>query len=172
MSARIKFVLLIGFLTFFFGFAAGATLNYYLLLINHPLVLEYRASLTFVSAVIGDGIVLPIMNMLIADYFYTNKRQLTSDTKFLALIIGILVTLYFHISQALSGLVNWAMPEVWRWNILGFWHAIYMLSVASFISAFYLVCIKNYAKKGLPIQIFLVTAGLTCFFVLLRLDYV
>lgn len=168
-----EIVVATGFLTFFFGFGAGAILNFYLLAINNPLVTEYRSVLTYSSAILGDGIILPIINMVAMAYFLKNREYLVVTTLRLALVVGLVITLYFNISQAVNGIVNWAMPQPWQWNFIGLWHAIYMLLVASFLSLFYLVTIRVLAReKELPSSVLLVTLGLVIFFLLLRLDYI
>ena len=116
-----QFIAITGFATFFFGFGAGAILNLYLLAINSPLVIQFRSSLMFVSSILGDGIILPICNMLIASSLIKNKEYISRLKIGLSLFCGLLVTLYFHITQALQGLVNWTMPAPWQWNFLGIW---------------------------------------------------
>lgn len=162
----------VGAATVFFGFLAGAIVNYYLLSINSPLVTTFRASLTYISAIIGDGIILPIVNMIIASFLLVNKKQVTKNIFHMALVFGLGITLYFHITQAMTGLVNWTMPTPWHWNILGVWHAGYMFSVSSLISCFYLVVIKMTKQKMSVVkEVILVTVGIALFLVLLRLDY-
>ena len=163
----------VGFLTFFFGFGAGAVLNLYLLTIGHPLVTHLRSTLSYKSAIIGDGIVLPIVNMIAVSYLLKNSEYVSKRMVQLAMLIGGFVTIWFHMNQAVQGLVNWAMPTPWHWNLLGIWHALYMLAVASLLSLFYLVTIKvTREEKDVPLQPILVTAGIIVFFILLRLDYI
>lgn len=162
----------IGIATFFFGFGAGAILNLYLLAINSPLVLHFRSSLMFISSILGDGIILPFVNMLIALSLFKNQGFIGRLTVILSLFFGFLVTLYFHLVQAMQGLVNWAMPTPWHWNFLGVWHALYMLVVASFLSLYFLVLIKTIKKtKKIPNEAFWVVGFIIIFFVLLKLDY-
>src|SRR5262249_51723698 len=90
-----------------------------------------------------------------------------------ALLLGLAVTAYFHIVQAVRGLVNWTMPEPWHWNALGVWHALYMLSVASLLSLFYVVVIAAALDGEFMLRYALFApAGIVAFFALLRLDYV
>ena len=162
----------VGFVTFFFGFGAGALLNLYLLASNHPLVTEFRSTLTYTSAVIGDGVLLPLVNMVAVAFLLKNARYIGKELFQGALLLGIAITVWFHVSQAVQGLINWAMPTPWHWNILGFWHAIYMFSVASLLSLFYLISIKVMKEeKEVSMQVMVVTAGLLAFFILLHLDY-
>lgn len=168
-----KFILGVGFATFFFGFGAGAVLNLYLLAINSPLVLQFRSSLMFVSSILGDGIILPVVNMLMVSNLIKNKEYISRLKVVLSLLFGLAITLYFHITQAIQGLVNWTMPKPWEWNFLGVWHALYMLVVASLISLFYIVLTLYIAKfKRFTKEAVLVTLGIVLFIILLRLDYI
>lgn len=162
----------IGAATFFFGFGAGALFNLYLIFIGSPVVSTLRTSLTYKSAIFGDGIVLPIVNMTAVLFLIQQSVYLGKPTFILAVIGGTLVTAYFHINQAVRGLVNWAMPAPWQWNGLGLWHAIYMFAVATFLCLFYIVFLKYlHHKKKIPYHFWIVTVGIILFFFLLRLDY-
>ncbi len=165
-------IISVGAATFFFGFGAGALYNYYLILTDSPIVATLRTSLTFKSAIFGDGIILPVVNMTAAYFLINHKKYLTKTILGYALISGGFVTAYFNITQAVKGLVNWAMPTPWHWNLLGLWHAIYMYCVASFLVYFYFTSIKVVVKeKRFPLQLFFVTIGMVVFFILLDLDY-
>lgn len=190
---------LVGFFTFFFGFAIGALINLYLIFIESPLVTTFRAALSFKSTIFGDGIILPVINM-VAAYFLTVYRKFLN--KFIiinSLIFGIIITSIFHILQATLGFVNWSMPEPWKWNLLGIFHAMYMFTITTFLSLFYRLSLKVFFKDELsphsihPIsfgdckkrgfeflpkgnkkiswEIVIVTLGLTLFLILLYFDY-
>lgn len=168
-----KIIALVGLATFFFGFGAGALLNLYLLTIHSPLVVSLRSSLTYKSAIFGDGIILPIVNMMAMAFLFRYKEFVSKKFIRISLICGLLITTYFHVSQAVNNLVNWAMPSPWHWNALGVWHALYMFAVASFLSLFYMVAFKATKKsKKAARDAALVTLGIMVFFILLRLDYV
>lgn len=161
-----------GAATFFFGFGAGALFNLYLIYINSPTISGLRTSLTFKSAIYGDGIVLPVINAIATLFLLRNIRYITRKTLALALLWGVLITAYFHIRQALGGLVNWAMPSPWHWNLLGLYHGVYMYSVASFLTLFYFTTFKVINKeKRVPVQFTIITLGMIIFFALLEYDY-
>lgn len=169
----LKVVLGVGLATFFFGFGAAAALNLYLLVIHSNLVLQFRSSLNYISSILGDGIILPIVNMLVASFLLKNREIISKLGIALTLISGLTITLYFNIVQAAEGLVNWSMPTPWHWNFLGIWHALYMFAVASLLSLFYISLIL-YARRyrKLPWQsAVVITIGILIFFTLLRLDY-
>ena len=165
-------VIFTGIATFFFGFGAGAAVNWYLNKIKSPLVADLRGSLNYISSIIGDGILLPIVNMVIVAFLLQERALINNQVWWISLTLGLLVTAYFHIVQAVRGLVNWTMPTPWHWNILGVWHAIYMFSVASLISMFFVVVVLAAMASHAPwLAIGVVAAGIVAFFVLLRLDY-
>jgi hypothetical protein len=129
--------------------------------------------LNYQSSVFGDGIIVPIVNMFAAYFILENKEFLRRKTLRNAILLGFLITIYFHLNQAIRGLVNWAMPAPWKWNELGAFHAGYMLLATSFISLFYLVLIKYVRRnRTLPREALIVTMGIIIFLILLRLDYI
>lgn len=165
-------IILTGLATFFFGFGASAILNLYLIAVNSPLIKDLRSSLSFKSSIYGDGIVLPIVNMIMVAFLYKKKEFVRKNTLIAGFFGGLLVTIYFYINQALQGLTNWTMPTPWHWNFLGLWHAIYMFSVASLITLFFIVWVLALRKqKKLYREVYFVTAGIIFFLLLLRFDY-
>ena len=165
-------ILLTGFATFFFGFGAGAILNLYLLAINSPLVLNFRGSLTFISSILGDGIILPVINMIAVSFLLKNKQFVNRLTIILGLISGLLITIYFHLVQGIEGLVNWSMPTPWHWNFLGLWHMIYMFLVTSLLSLYFVVFVKYIKKNGkIGKEAIFIILGIIIFFALLKFDY-
>lgn len=173
LSRKHKFYILgVGLGTFFFGFGAAALLNLYFLMIRSPLVLNFRSSLNFISSILGDGIILPVVNMLIVLFIIKNLALMSRVNIILGTVLGFFITIYFYITQAVKGLVNWSMPTPWHWNFLGVWHFFYMLSVASLISFYFLLLIKKITKdKVLPKDAFIIIGGIVIFLILLKLDY-
>lgn len=167
------FVLGIGIATFVFGFAAGAMLNLYLILTHSSFFGNLRTSLDYKSSIFGDGIIIPIVNMFALWFILKNNAVIKKKMVQTSVFFGFLITLYFHISQAMRGLVNWAMPTPWHWNALGVFHGIYMFSAFSFVSLFYITLAKYMKKnKTLPREALIVTIGGIIFLILLRLDYI
>ena len=165
-------IILTGLATFFFGFGAGAILNLYLISVNSPLVAQFRSSLSYISSIYGDGILLPVVNMVMVAFLYKSKQFVDRGTLIAGLTGGLIITAYFHVTQALNGIVNWTMPTPWHWNFLGLWHALYMLAVTSLITAFYVVSVLSIRKnKKIPGEIYIVTLGIVIFLLLLRFDY-
>jgi hypothetical protein len=167
-----KIIWLTGLATFFFGFGAAALLNIYLYAVRSPLVLNFRSSLNFISSILGDGLVLPVVNMLIVSHLVSNHKYVSKLTIILGSLMGLLITIYFHVTQAMKGLVNWSMPTPWHWNLLGLWHFFYMLSVTSLLSFYFVVSILEIRQnKKLPKNFIVVVLGIIFFLTLLKLDY-
>ncbi len=80
-----------GVATFVFGFGAGAALNLYLIVVRSPLTTEFRGSLNYVSSVVGDGIVLPIVNMVIVSFLLSHRESIDGTTVTLAVGLGIVI---------------------------------------------------------------------------------
>lgn len=166
-------VLATGFATFFFGFGAGAVFNWYLIRVDSPLIAEHRGSLNYVSSIVGDGVLLPLVNMVIVSFLMAHHASIDRMTLIVAVTLGIAITAYFHLVQAIRGLVNWTMPRPWRWNALGAFHAAYMLGAASLLGLFYAVVAASALARDRDVvpTAAVVTTGVVCFCVLLRLDY-
>lgn len=172
-SKQKYFVLGTGVATFVFGFAAGAILNIYLILTHSSVFGNLRTSLDYKSSIFGDGFILPIINMFAMWFILQNSEVIKEKNIKFSLLSGLLITLYFHVNQAARGLVNWAMPTPWHWNLLGAFHFIYMLLGFSFVSLFYITLAKYMKKhKTIPMEGLVVTIGGIIFLVLLRLDYI
>ncbi len=165
-------LILTGISTFFFGFGAGAILNLYLIAINSPLVASLRSSLSFKSSIYGDGILLPIVNMIMVGFLYKKSELINKKNLGQGFFGGVLITAWFHVNQAINGLVNWTMPTPWNWNALGLWHAVYMFAVTSLISLFVIISVVSFKRdKNIEKEIVFVLLGLIAFLILLRLDY-
>jgi len=165
-------VLAVGLATFVFGLLAGALLNLLLLARGDPMVHELRTTLTYRSAIFGDGLLLPVVNMAATSYLARHRRAFGWTLLLLAFVLGAAMTGYFHVMQATNDLVNWSMPMPWHWNGIGLVHALYMFAVVSWLWLFLLVVIRVAERPtALPREAGVVVAGLVLFLWLLRLDY-
>ena len=122
----------------FWVHAAG---HVWLLWRGNQLVREHRATLAFRSALVGDSLLLPIINVLL-------DRQLSewndgpscprARRKRLArsLLAGVGCTALIHTIQGTMKLTNWTMPRPWRWNAMGYYHALYMAGQFTILAYF------------------------------------
>jgi len=161
-----------GIATLVFGLLIGALLNLYLVATGDPMVQQTRTILSYRSAILGDGLVLPVVNMAATSYLARQRRHLGKNLVLAALLLGAALTLYVHGMQAASELVNWGMPTPWHWNGVGLLHAVYMLTVVSWLLLFLLVVVKVADRPtAVPREAGIVLVGVAVFLFLLRLDY-
>jgi hypothetical protein len=165
-------VVAVGLGTAIFGVLVAIVLNLYLLAQGDPLVLYQRTVLSYRSALLGDGILLPIANMAAASFLVRKRSEVTRHTLLVALVFSICLTGCVHAYQATHELVNWSMPVPWHWNAIGVWHAAYMAAVATWLALFVLVLVKTAGQTAEAIKTARVVALCVLFFLLLvALDY-
>lgn len=137
----------VGIATLFFGFLAGALFNVYLVATGDPLVQQLRTVLSYRSAILGDGLLLPIANMAAAAALAKRQHEVSRPAVLIAILFGVTITGCVHAFQATHELVNWSMPTPWHWNAIGLWHAAYMGSVISWLALFLLVMAKSPGRQ-------------------------
>src|SRR5207237_10131580 len=77
--------------------------NVWMLLIDHPLIKHHRPTLTFRSAIIGDGLILPFVNVVMMKSLSRWRPRLSARTAALPILGGSAVSLMFHIGQGRGG---------------------------------------------------------------------
>ncbi len=121
---------------------------------SNPLVRDYKATLAYRSALLGDSTLLPLVNVLLdrqLDAWGDGPRGGQGGRLVRSVLAGIGMTLAIHIYQAAQGLTNWTMPRPWRWNTLGYYHALYMASNASLVAYFCAVAAIRARANGLRV---------------------
>ncbi len=153
---------------------SGGT-NVWMLITGNPLIKQYRPTLTFRSAIFGDGIILPFINVLIIRSFVRWQPKLSGRTALLPILGGSAVSLLFHVAQGRGGLVNWTMPRPWRWNLLGYYHFIYMATQFSYMLLYFAQLAGRWRQGDLTDDqkrdLTLILANLGLFGLLLYTDY-
>ena len=123
--------------TVFFGFLVQALGNVYLRWRADPIVTEYRATLSYTSAVIGDGVLIPMVNVFITSQLAFWRRRPAVSEVALAILAGGLITALVHLFQAVNHLLNWTMTAPFQWTLLGYYHAAFMWAEISFVLFFW-----------------------------------
>jgi hypothetical protein len=153
---------------------SGGT-NLVMLATGNPLIKKYRPTLTFRSAYIGDGIILPIVNVLIMRSLVRWKPQLMSKQARLAVPGGPAISLLFHITQGSQGMVNWTMTRPWRWNLLGYYHFVYMATQFSYMVLYVAEFLKRLSSDEVDTSqkrdAALIAGNMALFALLLATDY-
>ena len=123
--------------TLFFGFMVQAAGNVYLNWRDDPLVSEYRATLTYTSAVIGDGLLIPLANVFITSQLVAWRRKPRMAEIGGAILGAGLITVAVHLYQAVNALLNWTMTRPFEWTGLGYYHALFMWTEMSLVIFFW-----------------------------------
>jgi hypothetical protein len=166
LTAAVTFVAALG--------VSGGT-HAVMLSMQHPLIKRHRATLTFRSAIIGDGVILPIVNVLMMRSFVRWKPRMGGTPSAVAIPAGSGISLLFHLAQGSQGMVNWTMTRPWRWNWLGYYHFVYMATQFSYMALYMAELVKRWRageidgsqKRDLAI----IAANMALFGVLLATDY-
>ena len=112
------------------GVSGGTHL--WMILTRNPLIKEHKATLEFRSAVIGDGVILPVVSVLMMRGLRAWGSRLGRRSVVSSLLAGLLFTSAVHVGQVQNKMVNWTMPEPGKWNALGIYHMGYMASQFAF----------------------------------------
>ena len=123
--------------TVFFGFLVQAAGNVYLRLTADPIVTHYRTTLSYTSAVVGDGILVPIVNVFVTGQLLEWRRRPGLSEVALSVLAGGIVTSIVHAYQAVNDLRNWTMTAPFEWTPLGYYHAAFMWTEMSVIIFFW-----------------------------------
>ena len=162
-------------ITFAAALGVSGGTNVVMLLTGNDLIKKHRPTLTFKSAIIGDGLILPFVNVLMMRSFLRWKPSLSLGTALPAIVGGSAVSLAFHIAQGRGGMVNWTMTKPWRWNLLGYYHFIYMATQFSYMLLYFLQLAGHWRKgdveSGDKVDLALIVTNLAAFGGLLAWDY-
>lgn len=123
--------------TLFFGFLIQAAGSAYLRWTADPIVLHYRTTLSYTSALVGDAFLLPIVNVFITSQLALWRRRPHPAEIVGALLGAALLTVGVHLYQAANALLNWTMLEPYSWTPLGYLHAAFMFAELSFVLFFW-----------------------------------
>lgn len=164
-----------GLATFAAALGVSGGTNVWMLITRNPLIKAHRPTLTFRSAIFGDGLILPFVNMLMMRSLRRWQPRLSPSTALLPVIGGSAISLMFHIGQGRGRLVNWTMPRPWHWNLLGYYHFVYMATQFSYMLLYFTQLAGRWRKRELtPDQkrdLALIAVSMGLFGLLLYTDY-
>jgi hypothetical protein len=170
-----RLLLATGLITFAAALGVSGGTNVWMLLTGNELIKQHRPTLTFRSAIFGDGVILPIISVLMMKSLWRWGPRLNAGTALLPIVGGSGVSLVFHIAQGRGGLVNWTMTRPWHWNLLGYYHFIYMATQFSYMLLYLQLLAKQWLVEGITDEqkkdLALIGACLGAFGLLLYTDY-
>ena len=106
--------------TCFFGFIVQAAGSVWLRWQDDPIASNYRTTLSYTSALIGDALLIPLVNVFIVGQLATWRRRPHGAEIAGALLGGALITVIVHLYQAANALLNWTMTQPYRWSGIGY----------------------------------------------------
>src|SRR5438477_7441959 len=123
--------------TLFFGFVVQAAGSFYLRWMADPIALQYRTTLSYTSALVGDALLLPLVNVFITTQLGEWRRRPRASEILLSLVAGASITIVVHVYQAANALLNWTMMAPYSWTPLGYVHAGFMFAEISLVLFFW-----------------------------------
>src|SRR4029079_4568084 len=88
---------------------------------------------------------------------------------------GSAISLLFHIVQGKNGMVNWTMTKPLRWNLLGYYHFVYMATQFSYMLLYLTQLAGHWRREEIEghhkRDLALIGANMGAFGVLLATDY-
>ena len=103
------------------GFLVQAMGNVYLRMNNDPLVLQYRATLSYTSAVVGDGVPIPLVNVFMTGQLALWRRRPALSEVALSVLGGALIAY----SAIAVGVLLCVVPAILM--LLGYWPFYYLI---------------------------------------------
>lgn len=162
-------------ITFAAALGVSGGTNVWMLITDHDLIKKHRATLTFRSAIFGDGMILPFINSVMMKSFTRWKPRLSARTGLVPIIGGSAISLMFHIAQGRGGMVNWTMTRPWKWNLLGYYHFVYMATQFSYMLLYFTQLAGRWPKGQITADqkrdLAIIAANLGAFGLLLYTDY-
>ncbi|MBI4040081.1 hypothetical protein HY389_01865 [Candidatus Daviesbacteria bacterium] len=142
-------LLAVAFTTLFFSFIIQAMFLFYYKITDSATAREYKNVFDYMSGIFGDGILVPITNVAIVQALnFIPKAYFDIITWLYAIALGFGVVVVAHWIQKQFSLTNWTMPQVGKWNSLGFYHAIFMFFESTFLSYALIVYVKRLIHFG------------------------
>jgi hypothetical protein len=101
------------------------------------------------TGIIGDVLLLPIINMLILFVFISLPKDVKKLPFLGVAVAGALGDFFMHFMQGHLKLTNWSMPHPFEWNFVTYWHMFSLFFQLGFIFAFFylMVCYWRDLKK-------------------------
>jgi hypothetical protein len=174
-EADLRLMMTTALITFAAALGVSGGTNLWMLLTRNDLIKQHRPTLTFRSAIFGDGLILPFVNVLMISSLKRWGPRVSPRTALAPVAGGRLISLIFHVAQGRGGMVNWTMTRPWRWNLLGYYHFVYMATQFSYMLLYFTQLVGRFSTEGLSDKqkrdIALIAASLGAFGLLLYTDY-
>lgn len=122
-----------GLLTWLMLFGYQIVFYSYYRHVESPLLTGQRNVFSYYSGILGDGLILPVLNILVFILLRSLGVRLHLKKLMFFLGLGLGATVATHFLQASLSLTNWSMPEPFNWSGLGKFHFFSMWGEFSFL---------------------------------------
>jgi len=135
-----------GVLTWLLAFGYQLVFYFYYENFEHGLIATKETVFSYYSGWIGDGLLVPLTNVLV--FLLIKRLEFRTNNKHvgLALLFGLSFTLMAHYLQAALALTNWSMPVSFHWSGVGIFHFFFMWAETSFLFYALMLCVYRYRK--------------------------
>ena len=132
-----------------------------------------RTLLDYKTGIIGDVIVIPLMNAAIL-YVLLQLKPTFNRVHYVGLAAcGLAADALLHFMQGTLKLANWSMPVPFNWDFVGYWHMFSFFFQISFVFLFFYLAYQSWLRrdvKALRATCIVIVLILT-FLVLFMYDY-
>ncbi len=98
---------------------------------------SHRTLLDYYTGYIGDGMILPVLNVLIYLLLVSINFKPGALLVIFSLAIGVITDVVLHYFQGKKELTNWSMSKPYKWNFAGYWHMVSFPIQIGYISLFW-----------------------------------
>lgn len=131
-------------------------LSFYFYTINqNPLAFQgQKTLLEYLTGVIGDGVIAPIINVLVFVFFTTIHLKPQKKTIVKMFILALITDILVHFFQGAFSLTNWSMPKPFAWNFAGYWHMISLPIQMTYLYYFFYTMVVKWkeVKKNVVLK--------------------
>lgn len=140
----------------------GVQLSYYLWRIrkNPKAFAGQKTLLHYYTGYIGDGIIAPLINILIFYVIVNIGYFPTGNELLISFLLALLFDFLAHFAQAKWSMTNWSMPKPFQWNFAGHWHMVSFPIQISYLLLFLWLLVHNGDRIVRHWPILAATAGI------------
>lgn len=123
-------------------------LSYYIYKINlQPLAFQgQKTLLEYLTGIIGDGLIAPIINVVVFVFFTTIHLKPQKRTVIKMFALALITDILVHFFQGALSLTNWSMPKPFVWNFAGYWHMVSLPTQMTYLYYFFYTVVKNWRE--------------------------
>lgn len=150
LNTTLRQSIFVGVLTWLLAFGYQLVFYFYYEILDKSFLSGRETVFSYHSGLEGDGVLVPLTNVLIFLFIKRMEFRTTRRYLYLALLFGLSFTLMAHYLQASLSLTNWSMPSPYHWSGVGRFHFFFMWAETSFL--FYALILAVYKYKKLLVD--------------------